>query len=52
MQPAVSKIVLSPNQPQVDIENPGKFHDDEVIVYTMLCLVTYCAIDIDRYSGM
>ena len=28
IQPAVSKIALSPNQPQVGIENPGKFHDD------------------------
>ena len=30
MQPMVSKIALSPNQPCVDIESPGKFHDDEV----------------------
>ena len=30
MQPAVSKIALSPNQPYVGIENPGKFYDDAV----------------------
>ena len=30
MQPAVSKISLSPNKPQVGIENPGKFYDDAV----------------------
>ena len=45
MQPMVSKIALSPNQPCVDIESPGKFHDDEVSAFMTLILVTYCAID-------
>ena len=42
MQPAVSRIALSPNQPLVGIENPKKLDDDAVSV---LFLVTYCAID-------
>ena len=30
MQPPVSKIALNPDQSYVDIESPGKFHDDAV----------------------
>ena len=36
MQPAVSKIAPSPNQPKVGIENPGKFHDDAVVPYSAI----------------
>ena len=39
MQPAVARIALRPNKPQVELEITGKFHDDAVFS------VTYCAID-------
>ena len=32
MQPAVAKLAHRPNQPQVDIGNTGKLHDDALSV--------------------
>ena len=53
MQPAATKIALCPNQSQIGIENPGKFHDDAESA--MLFLETACAIDtyrVIKYSSV